>query len=51
MNNEMYENVIERQEEFVEEIIEKNEAKLFHVFRWYKNYQEDNTIVPKSKIL
>lgn len=51
MNEDMYESAIEREEEFVEEIIEKGEAKLLHVFRWYSNYQEEDTIVPKSRIL
>lgn len=51
MTEEMYENALERQEEFVDEIITKDETKLLHVFRWYKNYQEDDTILPKSRIL
>lgn len=50
MNDEMYENVLERQEEFVEEIIENNEVILFDLFRWYRNYQEE-TYLPKSRIL
>lgn len=50
MTDEMYENVIERQEEFVEEIIKEKEVLLFDLFRWYKNYQEGN-YVPKSSIL
>jgi len=50
MTDEMYENAIERQEEFVEEIIKEKEVLLFDLFRWYKNYQEDNYL-PKSSIL
>jgi hypothetical protein len=51
MNDEMYENALERQEEFVEEIIEKGEANLFDLFRWYKNYQDDDSYLPKSRVL
>lgn len=50
MNDEMYENAIEKQEIFVEEIIKQDEVLLFDLYRWYKNYQEDN-YVPKSSIL
>lgn len=51
MTDEMYENALGREEEFVEEVVEHNEEKLFHVFRAYKNYQEEDTIVPQSRIL
>lgn len=51
MNDDMYENSLERQEEFVEEIVKNKESYLFHLFRWYKNYQEDDSYLPKSRIL
>ena len=50
MNDEMYENAIERQELFVEEIIKEKEVVLFDLFRWYKNYHDANYL-PKSSIL
>jgi hypothetical protein len=51
IDEEMYENALEKQEEFVEEIIAKDEAQLFNLFRWYKNYQEEDTVLPQSTLL
>jgi hypothetical protein len=51
MNDEMYENCLEQQEAFVEEIIDEKEASLFDLFRWYKNNQDEETYLPKSRIL
>lgn len=51
MDEEMYENALEKQEQFVEEIIEKDEVQLFNLFRWYKNYQEEDTVLPQSTLL
>ena len=50
MNDEMYENVLENSEDFIEEIIRNKETALLDLFRWYRNYQEAN-YMPKSRIL
>ena len=38
-------------ENFIQEIIDKDEVFIFKEFRWYKNSQELEAYVPKSAIL
>lgn len=51
MTDEMFENALEQQERFVEEIIKEKEVALFNLFRWYNNSQDEETYLPKSRIL
>jgi hypothetical protein len=51
MTSQMDKMALAKQSDFVEEIINKNEVQLFNVFRWYKNYQEDETVLPQSTLL
>lgn len=39
------------QENLIQEIIDKDEIPIFKEFRWYKNSQEIDAIVPKSSLL